>query len=280
MFQIGNLIRQLRKEQKMTQEALGQGIISKAEVSKIEAGICIPDIFVLGALFQRLGKSLSPFEVLVTGQEYEKLLKGEYNITLQTVVVRESEYIKDFRESRGLSQKQFGQDVFARETISKIENGRASRQRKLQVLMERLGEPVEKYHGYIEANEYEAYELAEKYRLLEEQDDPARKRLQADLKRHLDMSMPVNRQFMESIDLLENRKRGELSAGEVLAGLEKCLRYTMPEYDGNIYRIPFRQEVSILQEIISCMEQVNRAGAAAGLAEKLLEKCEKKLKVS
>lgn len=280
MFQIGNLIRQLRKEQKMTQETLGQGIVSKAEVSKIEAGICFPDIFVLGALLQRLGKSLFPFEVLVTGQEYEKLLRGDYNIALQTIVVRESEYIKDFRESRGLSQEQFGQDVFARETISKIENGRASRQRKLQILMGRLGEPVEKYHGYIEASEYETYELAEKYRLFEGQDYSERKSLQTDLKQKLDMSIPVNRQFLESIELMEKRKRRELSDGEVLAGLEKCLRYTMPEYDGTIYRIPFRQEVIILQELIRCMEQVNRAEAAASLNVKLVEKCNKKIKVS
>jgi len=280
MFHIGSLIRQLRKEQKLTQGELGQGIVSKAEVSKIEAGICFPNIFVLGALMQRLGKTLAPFEIIVTRQEYEKLVKGSYAVSLQTTVIQESDFIKDLREGRGLSQEQFGFDVFARETISKIENGRASRHRKRLKLMAQLGEPVENYYGYVVAKEYEVYELAEKFRKIIGENSEEEKKLRLELEQRLDISEAVNRQFLESSELLIKGKNGELSHGEVLAGLEQCLRYTMPEYDGIIYRIPFRQEVVILKEIITYMNYVNRIEAGRLLAQKLEEKIGKKLKVS
>ena len=214
MFQMGNLIRQLRREQRLTQEALGQGIISKAEVSKIETGACNPNIFVLGALLQRLGKSLKHFEIIISGQEYERLATGKYDCELETTVIRESDYIKDLRESRGLSQEQFGADVFARETISKIENGRASRYRKYQTLMEKLGEPVEIYYGFIVAKEYGVYELTEKYRRLAAQGAEAASPLWQEIKTCLDMSEPVNRQFVDSTELLIQKKNGTLSGGE------------------------------------------------------------------
>ena len=280
MFQMGNLIKQLRKEQKMTQEALGQGIISKSEVSKIETGACAPDVFVLGALFRRLGKTLAPFEIIVSGQEYERLNQGNYVGELQTTVIRESDYMKDLRESRGLSQEKFGADIFARETISKIENGRASRHRKFQSLMEKLGEPEEIYYGYIMAKEYRMYELVEQYRKLKGQNPDVERQLWMELKQYLNMTEPVNRQFVESMELLKQKERGDLSDGEVLAALECCLRYTMPEYDGTIYRIPFRQEEVVLKEIVKCMEGVGRTEAAALLNTKIEEKMGKKLKVS
>ena len=68
-----------------------------------------------------------------------------------------------------------------------------------------------------------------------------------------------------------------ITMGEELAGLEHCLRYTMPEYDRTICRIPYRQEVVILEEIIKCLKRLKKPEIAAQLADELEGKQEKKL---
>lgn len=57
VFTIGSLIREFRKEQKLSQLTLCQGLCSKSKLSKIENGTLQPDIFLTEALLQRLGIS-------------------------------------------------------------------------------------------------------------------------------------------------------------------------------------------------------------------------------
>ena len=76
-LQMGDLIRQMRRKRNLTQQELSEGIISKSVLSRIENGQAEPDIFVLHALFQRLGKSLLPFEIVVSNKEYERLLQND-----------------------------------------------------------------------------------------------------------------------------------------------------------------------------------------------------------
>ena len=65
MLHMGKLIRQLRKQQKMTQKELAEGIVSEPVMSRIENGTSNPNLNELCALFQKLGKSLAPFEIVV-----------------------------------------------------------------------------------------------------------------------------------------------------------------------------------------------------------------------
>lgn len=275
MLQIGKLIRQLRKQQNMTLQMLGSGIVSNSVLSRIENGLFEPSVFTLNALLHRLGKSLEPFEIVVSNKEYEMLKNGKYDLTMQTTVVAEGEYFKDIRKAKGMSQEQFSSDICARETISKIENGRAPRHRKIRVLLEKLEEPFVKYYGYVIATEFEVYEMAWKYGHLVDADLEAAKSLRREIEKRVDVQNTVNRQFLESSDLMEKRRGGLVSSGEEMAGLEKCLRYTMPEYDGNIYRIPYRQEVIILKEILYCLEQLQRTEAKVYLEKSVEKRLEK-----
>lgn len=279
-LQIGKVLQKLRKQSGMTQEELGRGIVSKAVLSRIENGQVEPELLKLNALLLRLGKSMAPFEVIVSCQEYEELLAGGQEISLQTTVVTESEYLKDIRETKGISQERFSQDVYSRETISKIEHGRNPQFRKMRELLEKLEEPFDKYYGYVVSQEYRVYELAEKYHQKRYKTPEAATRLLQELKECLTMEEPVNLQFVESAELMEKRRKNTITMGEELAGLERCLRYTMPEYDGSIYRIPFRQEVVILEEIVKCMKRLKRTEAARCLAKNLEEKISKKIKIS
>lgn len=280
MLQIGKIIRQLRKQQKLTQKVLAEGIVSEAVMSRIENGLVEPGLFTLNELFARLGKSLAPFELIVSNQDFEQLKRGEYKASLQTVVVAESEYFKDLRGAKGMSQEQFSSEIFARETISKIEHGRTPQNKKLQSLMAKLEEPFERYYGYVIALEYEVYEWVEEYQKVFNEHPERAGEIRRRIKEKINADCPVNRQFLESSELMEQRQMGMITSGEALAGLEKCLRYTMPEYDGEIYRIPYRQEAIILEEIVKCLKEVKRMAAAEQLLKKIAKKNEKKLKLS
>lgn len=280
MIQMGKLIRQLRKQKGMSQERLGNGIVSKSVLSRVENGMREPDIFVLNALFHRLGASLEYFEIVVSNWEYEHLKQATRELPLKTVVIAENDLIKDIRKARGWSQEQLSENVCARETISNIENGRQPNHKKWKTLLEKLGEPQERYFGFVEATEFAVYPMVEQYQSLVHSDRKAAAELLAEIRKVLDKGLPVNRQFLESSEIMAQGAEGLLEPGEELAELERCLRYTMAEYDGTIYRIPHRQEVIILERIVACMEMVKRTEAAGILAAKVAKKNGKKLKIS
>ena len=284
MVHMGKLIRQLRKQKGMTQVELSQGVMSATVLSRIENGSLEPDVIMLSKMMHRLGASLRFFEVLVDGQEWENLRQsksGENTLgTTELIVISERDFFKDYRKSRGLSQEQFCENVCARETISNIENGRRPNRKKRENLLRKLGESAGKYFGYVETSEYTVYLMVEKFQtLLHGAPSEAGKLLQ-EIQEKLDLDVPINRQFCKSSKLRLQKRLGELSYGEIMAGLEKCLRETMPEYDGMIYRIPFCQEVVILEEIMECLILLKRTGAADDLSKELAKKMGKKQKLS
>lgn len=279
MQEIGSLICRLRKQQKMTQKVLAKGIVSESMMSRIENGSIDPDLLTLHLLLRRLGKSLEYFEIVVSNREYELLKKKEYQGNLNTTVVAEGEYFKDIREAKGLSQEQFSSDVCARETISNIENGRTPQRKKIRDLMEKQGESFEKYYGRVQSQEYELYEMAEQYLNMLPIDSEAKKLLEK-MEERLDMECPVNRQFIESSKLIEDIWENRQKTDEIFLKLEDCLRYTMPEYDGTLHRIPFQQEVQILEAMVKCLKLTNKKDAAKHLWEEIAKKKEKKLKLS
>ena len=107
------------------------------------------------------------------------------------------------------------------------------------------------------------------YQNLMEHDRAAAKELRKRIAEQIDREHPVNRQFLESSELLEQLKEGSLEPAEGLAALDRCLRYTMPEFDGVIHRIPHRQEIVIVEEMIRCHEKLQRTDAAQELFNNL-----------
>ena len=119
--------------------------------------------------------------------------------------------------------------------------------------------------------------MIEKYRVKRTFFPDEAKYLLAAISGRLDRSISTNRQFLESSELMEKRRKNMITMGEELAGLEQCLRYTMPEYDRKLYRIPYRQEVVILEEIVRCMKRLKKSELAVRLAKELKNKQNKKL---
>ena len=67
------LIGAIRKDKHISQAALGKGICSAQQISKIEKGETLPDFFLTEVLIQRLGKSLDKFEIVLSLEEYEEI---------------------------------------------------------------------------------------------------------------------------------------------------------------------------------------------------------------
>lgn len=282
MIHMGKMIRNRRKQLGLTQVELGEGIMSKSVLSRVENGMKEPDIFELQALLERLESSLEYFEVIVSDAEYEQLQKQSIEWKTEIVVIPEGEFLKDMRKAKGFSQEQLSEGICARETISNIENGRTPNRKIVKTLSERLGESWVKYFGYVETTELALYPVVKNYQRLAAVDETGEiaRGLLEELEARLDVSIPVNRQFIESSDVISKRRTGKLKEGEALAALEKCLRYTMPEYDGSIYRIPHLQEEVILEEILLCMKVLKRGDAAGDLSRQVAKKRGKKIKVS
>lgn len=332
MIQMGKLIRQLRRQQGLSQEKLGEHLISKSELSRIENGQKEPDIFLLNALMFRLGESLEYFEIVVTGTEYELLrlrnlikkslqeksfpeaerqLKAYEELTegkkqlhddyitevknaikakqqkvqlsipeLPKTVISAIELLKEIRKAKGWSQEQFSGDICARETISCIENGRTPNQKILMKLLEKHSITWNNYYGFVEAEDVKTYRLVKEYQNLAETNPEKAGFILKEIKKRLDTSLPVNRQFLESANLLEQLGNGTLSLEDGKKKLEHCLRYTMPDYDGKLHRIPYGQEVVLLQRMIECMKQLDEKESAEVLQQNLSKKLGKKLKVS
>lgn len=68
---LGEIMKQLREEQHLSQEIICQGLCNKSTLSKIEHNRMQPDIFLTEALLQRLGISERPFEFYGNKQEHD-----------------------------------------------------------------------------------------------------------------------------------------------------------------------------------------------------------------
>ena len=71
---IGEIIYTLRKAAGISQKELAEGLLSIAELSRVENEERDEDKFILEALLQRLGKSADHFEVYASAEEYQLLL--------------------------------------------------------------------------------------------------------------------------------------------------------------------------------------------------------------
>ncbi|MEG1459653.1 MAG: helix-turn-helix transcriptional regulator, partial [Acetivibrio sp.] len=68
--EVGKIICILRKRLNITQQALCRGLCSVSKISRIESGERMPDMLLMEALFQRLGKSPDKIEMMLSERDY------------------------------------------------------------------------------------------------------------------------------------------------------------------------------------------------------------------
>lgn len=190
----------------------------------------------------------------------------------QSEVVISNEMIREFRLAQHLSQEALSADICTQETLSRIERGKRSPNRNnLYAMMERMGSERKTYYGFIVADDYSLYE---KVRLFKREASRGRNEeahvLLQELEESLDRNILLNRQFLETAWLQEQWSTGRISEEHAIQKLEELLQYTMKEYDGEIHRIPFRQEFVILNQIARCMRRSGNVRGATDLYKQIL----------
>ena len=110
---IGRLIGELRKEAKIPQKRLCKGLCSVQLLSKIELEERTPDMLLLEALMQRLGKSPEKLEIILSLEEYQHIeARDEIEDALRFGKLDEAEeklnaYLKKY-EHEGIMQLMYG----------------------------------------------------------------------------------------------------------------------------------------------------------------------------
>ena len=166
-------------------------------------------------------------------------------------VLISNEMVRELRTACGLSQEKLSEGICSRETLTRIEKGQRSPNRKnLQAMFQKMGERREIYHSYIVTEDYELHEKVGLYKRKCYQKEWERAgEILKEVEEKLDMTNPVNRQFLENSHLSQRVRNKEIDYPEALQELEKILKYTMTNFEGEIYRIPYREEFIILNRI-------------------------------
>ena len=197
--------------------------------------------------------------------------QGEFVIT--------NELIRDLREAGGLSQEKLCADICAQETLSRIEKGKRSPNKKnLYQMLKRMGMEREKYYGYIEADDYELYEKVREYNRSFPKDrwEKAMKLLD-EIEAKLDMTKSVNRQFIGTGRISARTEGGELTREQANEQLWELLHLTMPPADSGtmIYRVPFRMEYTIWNHMAINFRKAQKVQKALIIYEALVQRYKK-----
>ncbi len=197
--------------------------------------------------------------------------QGEFVIT--------NELIRDLREAGGLSQEKLCADICAQETLSRIEKGKRSPNKKnLYQMLKRMGMEREKYYGYIEADDYELYEKVREYNRSFPKDrwEKAMKLLD-EIEAKLDMTKSVNRQFIGTGRISAQTVGGELTREQANEQLRELLHLTMPPADSGtmIYRVPFRMEYTIWNHMAINFRKDGKVKEAIAIYEALMQSYQK-----
>lgn len=183
------------------------------------------------------------------------------------------ELIREMRVAQGMTQEEVSYGICSRETLSRIEKGRTPSRKKLQELLQRLGIERERYSSYVVTDDWDTFELVREYKgncLKENQEDA--NDILSDIEPRLDMSITANRQFVETAKVRHLIRKREISWEDGIKRLEELLRYTMPEYNGKLLRIPTREEFLILNRIALSLKLSGRREDAIDLYEEILQK--------
>ncbi len=197
--------------------------------------------------------------------------QGEFVIT--------NELIRDLREAGGLSQEKLCADICAQETLSRIEKGKRSPNKKnLYQMLKRMGMEREKYYGYIEADDYELYEKVREYNRSFPKDrwEKAMKLLD-EIEAKLDMTKSVNRQFIGTGRISAQTVGGELTREQANEQLRELLHLTMPPADSGtmIYRVPFRMEYTRWNQMAINFRKDGKVKEAIAIYEALMQSYQK-----
>lgn len=194
--------------------------------------------------------------------------------SIQGEVVVTNELIREMRLSRKMSQEELSADICAPETLSRIEYGKRSpNTKKLYRMFHKLGLERERYYGFIVADDYGLYEKVRLYkRIFGKGKIEKAEQVLEELSTELDSKYVINKQFIDTGRVLIKLKKKEISNECAYEELRKILSYTMKDYVDTVYRVPFRQEVVILNQMANCLRRTKKEELAIEIYEQILNR--------
>ncbi|MDE7272166.1 MAG: helix-turn-helix domain-containing protein [Lachnospiraceae bacterium] len=190
-----------------------------------------------------------------------------------------NEMIRDLREAKDITQEELCLDICVQETLSRIEVGkRRPNKKNLYQMLKRMDMDRENYYGFIEADDYELYEKVRLYnRCFPKGQRERALRLLDEIEKRVDMTIPVNQQFIGTGRISEQIAKGELSQEEANKQLRKLLHLTMPPVDSGkrLYRVPFRMEYTIWNKMAINLRKAGKVKEALGIYEDLMQSYKK-----
>lgn len=184
------------------------------------------------------------------------------------------EIIQEERRARGMSQEELIEGIYQEPaTLSRVENGQKPDRKKLRQLMDKLGMSGWRYAGAVATEDYRVLEMnAEIEQLLCRHENEKALWMAEQMKRFVDLSVPENRQRVEGLEIESQLRRGELKPEEAYRKTKELLRLT---YHKKTERVPFRNEVRLLNDMCNYLWRVGRKEDAILEYQKVLERFER-----
>lgn len=184
------------------------------------------------------------------------------------------EIIREERRAQGMSQEELMEGIYQEPaTLSRVENGQMPDRKKLRQLMEKLGMSGWRYAGAVATEDYRVLEMnAEIEQLLCRHENEKAVWMAEQMKKQVDLSVPENRQRVEGLELESQLRRGELKPEEACSKAKELLQLT---YHKKTERVPFRNEVRLLNDMCNYLWRVGRKEEAISEYQKVLERFER-----
>ncbi len=213
----------------------------------------------------------------------------------------ETELIAAERKAFGMTQAELSAGIYENaKEIGKIERGLSSpRQKRFSMLMERFGIERERRSGFVITNSYLAMKVRREIQASAHRHQYDKMNQQAsELEKLLDMQIPENQQTVKTIYNMVAFQTGERSPEDILAEDWKLLQMTYHISPEDIkipkeiimdsekkkrgrpkkiktsapyfYRVPFKSEVDLLNQIAILLKETNQKEEAIQLYEKTI----------
>lgn len=186
------------------------------------------------------------------------------------------ESVRKIRKVKNLSQNELSENICDPRTVLRMEKGKdLPNAQNYRELMGRLGQEGYRYIPQIVSEKYEMHELrkqvASKISIWKYEE--AEKGL-TELEKGLDMSEPLNRQYIMSTRTSIEAALGRIDMEERLRNLENALRLTVPE-GTDVKNWPFkRTELVIINKIANAKEAMGKTEEAEILLTNVIRACE------
>ncbi len=184
------------------------------------------------------------------------------------------EMIREERRARGWSQEELIEGIYQEPaTLSRVENGQMPDRGHLQQMLDKLSIGRQRYEGIVFTADYHVLELnAEIEKLMCRHEEEKAAQITKQLREYVDMSVPKNRQRVEELEICTRLRKGELSPEEAYQKAEELLCLT---YREGTARVPFRNELRLLNIESMCLKRMGRKKEAVSLQKRLIECFEK-----